>query len=311
VDAKAAKKMSLAVPSLAFGASPLGSMPDVYGYSVEEDVALETIRAIFDIEPFFLDTSRNYGWGRSEERIGRVIRERGGVPAGSVLATKLDRDFETNRFDAAVARRSFEESLKALGVERIDILHLHDPEHCADLDEVTRKGGAIDELFRIKEEGLVGHVGLAMGKMSQLQDLLSRWDFDIVLSHSRFTLLNRQADTLFDEAHHRGISIFNAAPYASGVLAKGSGTSRRLFYQDATDEQLQPVRKLEDICSRYGVPLGAAALQFSMQDSRVTSTICGVSKPERVAQTLDWAQWPIPAEAWEEIEALPFETGEP
>ena len=74
--------------------------------------------------------------GRSEERIGKVVRELGGWPEGRVLSTKLDRDPTTGRFDAGQARRSLEESLAALGVDRVDVLHLHDPEHAADLDEI-------------------------------------------------------------------------------------------------------------------------------------------------------------------------------
>ena len=91
----------------------------------------------------FIDSSRLYGFGRSEERIGAVIRERGGWPKGGVLSTKLDRDPASRPLRRAEARRSLEESLKALGVDRVDILHLHDPEHAADLAEVTRPDGAL------------------------------------------------------------------------------------------------------------------------------------------------------------------------
>jgi len=111
----------------------------------------------------FIDTSRICGMGRSEERIGAAIRERGGLPAGFVVSTKLDRDPETNRFDATQARRSLEQSLKALGLERIDVLHLHDPEHARSPIEATARDGALGELFRIKEEGLAKAVGLAAG----------------------------------------------------------------------------------------------------------------------------------------------------
>ena len=86
---------------------------------------------------------RIYGMGRSEERIGEAIRERGGLPAGFVISTKLDRDPETNAFDAAQARRSLEQSLKALGLERIDLLHLHDPEHARSFGEATARDGAL------------------------------------------------------------------------------------------------------------------------------------------------------------------------
>lgn len=311
IATNSAPRLPFQVSKLCFGTSPLGSMPDTYGYSVDEETALNTIRAMFDLQPSFIDTSRNYGMGRSEERLGAVIRERGGLPPGCALATKVDRDFETNRFDAARARKSFEESLRALGVDRVDVLHLHDPEYSADLGEVTRKGGAIDELFKMKDEGLVGAVGLAMGKITLMDELLPKWEFDALISHNRFTLLNRQADRLFSEAHGRGIAIFNAAPYAGGVLAKGSAASKRITYQDVTETQLAPVRAIEDICTRYEVPVGAAALQFSMSDPRVTSTICGVSKPERVKQTVEWAEWPIPADAWAEFRALPFSVEDP
>ena len=308
---KSAPKLPFEVTEICFGTSGLGNMPDTYGYSVDEETARDAIRAIFALDSAFIDTSRNYGMGRSEERIGAVIRELGGVPKGCTLATKVDRHFETNRFGSARVRRSFEESLEALGVDRIDILHLHDPEYCADLDEVTCKGGAIDELFKMKEEGMIGAVGLAMGRIGLMEELLPRWSFDALISHNRFTLLNRQADRMFTEAYSRGMAIFNAAPYAGGVLAKGSAATRRITYQTATEEQLEPVKAIEGICARHGVPVGAAALQFSMRDPRVTSTICGVSKAERVRQTVEWAEWAIPEEAWAELDALPYSVEDP
>src|SRR3954471_7053193 len=145
-------RMKLDVSKICFGTSSLSSMPDTYGYEVSPERAHETVRAVFDSTINFLDTSRIYGFGRSEDRIGDVIRERGGLPEGFVLATKLDRDPETNRFDAAQARRSLEQSLLSLGVDRIHLLHLHDPEHSASLAEIAAPGGALSELFRIKEE---------------------------------------------------------------------------------------------------------------------------------------------------------------
>ncbi len=104
-------RTDLSVSRICFGASGLGDMPDTYGYGVDETRAKATIEAILDGPVNFLDTSRIYGFGRSEERIGAVIRERGGLPQGFVISTKLDRDPQTNRFDAAQARRSLEQSL--------------------------------------------------------------------------------------------------------------------------------------------------------------------------------------------------------
>jgi D-threo-aldose 1-dehydrogenase len=301
----------LSVSPLCFGSTSLASMPGTYGYEVSTEDALATVRAIFDGPVNFLDTSRIYGLGRSEELIGEVIRERGGLPDGFVLSTKLDRDPETNRFDAAQARRSFEQSLRALGLDRVHLLHLHDPEHAHSLAEVAGAGGALSELFRIKDEGLADAVGLAAGTTDMMMPLLRDWDFDALITHNRFTLVNRNAIAMIDFATSRGVGVINAAPYAGGVLAKGSDSFRRYVYQEASAQMLDPVRRVEEACARYGVPPGAAALQFSLRDPRVTSTVCGVSKPERVRQTLDWAQWPIPDQLWNDLQALPFSIDDP
>ena len=304
-------RTDLMVTSIGFGTSGLGDMPDTYGYGVDADRAKATVLAIFGGSANLIDTSRLYGMGRSEERIGAVIRERGGLPPGFVVSTKLDRDPETNRFDAAQARRSFEQSLKALGLERFDLLHLHDPEHAASFKEATARDGALGELFRIKEEGLATAVGLAAGPATVMMPLLNDWDFDALVTHNRFTLANRSADAMLDLARARGIAVLNAAPYASGVLAKGSVAYPRYVYQEASDAMLDPIRRIEAICARFRVPPGAAALQFSIRDPRITSTICGVTRPERVQQTLDWANFPIPEAAWAELMALPYATDDP
>ena len=299
------------ISPICFGTSALGDMPDTYGYEVSEDRARATLRAIFDGPSNFIDSARIYGFGRSEARIGAAIAERGGLPEGFVLATKLDRDKDTGRFDAARVRQSVEESLAALGVERIDLLHLHDPEHARDLDEITGKGGALDEMFKLRDEGLAGKVGLAMGRLDLMFPLVKERPFDAILSHNRYTLLNRAADEMFTWAHKAGMTVLNAAPYAGGVLAKGSAVMPQITYQKADDEALAPVRAIEAICARHRVPPGAVALQFSLRDPRIASTVIGVSSPERVAQTVAWSEWDIPAEVWEELEGLGYSTEDP
>lgn len=302
-------RTGLMVPAIAFGTSGLGNMPDTYGYEVAEERALATVRAILEQPDGFLDTSRNYGLGESEARVGKVVRELGGWPEGRVLSTKLDRDAD-DRLDGAAARRSFEASLDALGVDRVDILHLHDPEYAADLSEVTGRGGAIETLMRIKEEGLATAVGLAAGRIDVMMPILRDFDFDVLITHNRLTLVNRNAEPLVALAAERGVSVLNAAPYASGALAKGAAYGRYV-YQEATEEMLAPVRRVEEICARHGVPPGAVALQFSMRHPAVTATICGVSRPERVRETLEWAAWPVPEAVWAELAALPYATEDP
>ncbi len=301
----------LNITPICFGASGLGSMPDTYGYDVSDARARMALDAIFDGPVNFLDTSNNYGFGRSEARIGEAIKARGGLPAGFVLSTKLDRDMDTGRFDAARARQSLEESLTRLNVDRVGLLHLHDPEHAADLSEITQPGGALDELFKIKDEGLVDAVGLAMGRIDIMFPILRERPFDAIISHNRFTMLNRSADDMFTHAADRGIAVLNAAPYAGGVLAKGSAEMPMVTYQPAGEAELAPVRAIEAVCHTHGIAPGAAALQLSLQDARVTSTIVGVTSPERVQQTLDWMSADIPQAAWDDLMALPVAMEDP
>ena len=301
----------LSVTEIGFGTAALGGMPDTYGHDVSEDNARATIHAIFDSPANLIDTSRNYGFGRSEARIGAVIRERGGLPDGFVLSTKLDRDMDTRRFDADQVRRSVEESLETLGIDKFQILHLHDPEHARDLAEVTGKDGALETLFKLKEEGIVHATGVAMGRTDILMPLVRNWPFDIVLNHNRFNLINRSAKPVFDAATQRGMAIFNAAPYAGGVLAKGSQNLRRITYQEADDQALAPVRKIEQLCVKHDIPPGAAALQFSARASGITSTIVGVSKPDRITQTIAWANEVIPPQFWTDFAELNYDDKDP
>ena len=304
-------RTDLMVSPICFGTSGLGDMPATFGYSVSVERARATVNAILDGPTNFIDSARIYGEGRSEQRLGDVLHERGGLPAGFVLSTKIDRDPDTGVFDAAQARRSLETSLRILGRERFDLLYLHDIEHARSLAEATSRDGALGELFRMKEEGLAKAVGLAAGKTDMMIPLLGDWDFDAVMTHNRFTLVNRNAEPLLDLATAKGIAVMNAAPYASGVLAKGSVAYPHYAYQQADDAALAPIRRIEAIAARHGVPLGAAALQFSLRDKRVTSTVCGVTKPERVKETLEWARLPIPETFWQEVASLPFATDDP
>ncbi len=305
------KDTGLEVTELSFGTSSLGSMPDTYGYEVPEDRAQKTLNRFFQGPVNMLDTSRNYAMGESEKRIGNAIKENGGWPKDFLLSTKLDRNMDTLILDKNRARESFEESLKTLNVDSVDILFLHDPEYAKDLSDITKKDGAMDELFKIKEEGLAKAVGIAMGKIDMMFPLLKDWNFDVMISHNRFTLINREANEMYDYASSKNIAIFNAAPYAGGVLAKGPDNFKKITYQDATEEKLTPAREFEKVCKKHNVELGAAALQFSLKDKRITSTICGVTSVESIEKNLTWANSKIPDEFWNEISKLSYSNNDP
>ena len=305
------KDTGLEISELSFGTSSLGSMPDTYGYEVSEDRAQKTLNRFFQGPVNMLDTSRNYAMGESEKRIGRAIKENGGWPKDFLLSTKLDRNMDTLVLDKNRARESLEESLKTLNVDSVDVLFLHDPEYAKDITDITKKDGAMDELFKIKNEGLAKAVGVAMGKVDIMFPLLKDWDFDVVINHNRYTLINREANKMYDYASSKNIAIFNAAPYAGGVLAKGPDNFKKVTYQDATEEKLAPAREFEKVCKKHNVELGAAALQFSLRDNRITSTICGVTSVESIEKNLAWANAEISGEFWDDISKLPFSINDP
>jgi D-threo-aldose 1-dehydrogenase len=138
-------RTDLRVTPLCVGTAPLGDILEAFSFTVPEDRALATLRAVFASPITFVDTSANYGDGTAERRIGVVLRELGGLPPGRVLATKADRDMTTGDFSGAQMKRSVEESLQRLGLDRLQFVYIHDPEHTT-FENITSRGGALDVL---------------------------------------------------------------------------------------------------------------------------------------------------------------------
>lgn len=293
----------LQVTPLCIGCAPLGNMPETFAYSVGEEQALATIRAIFASPINFVDTAASYGDGESERRIGIVLRERGGLPSGFVLASKADRDLHTGEFSGVQMRRSVERSLRLLGVEQIQLLYLHDPEHIS-FEQAMAPGGPVEALQRCQQEGLIAHLGVAGGPIDLMTHFVETDLFQVAISHNRYTLLNTEADAFWDTCARHGVAAVNAAPYGSGILAKGPDAYPRYMYEKAPEQMLERARKLQSICQRYNVPLAAAALQFSLRDPRIASTIVGITHPERLAQTIALAQQTLPEQLWSDLQGV-------
>ncbi|MEZ4863418.1 MAG: aldo/keto reductase [Caldilineaceae bacterium] len=300
----------LMVTPICVGGAPLGDMPETFAYSAPEDQALATIRATFASPINFLDTAAAYGDGESERRIGKVIRELGGLPAGFVLATKGDRDLHTGDFSGEQFKRSVEGSLQRLGLDRLQYVYIHDPEHST-YENVMGPGGPLAVLQSYKEQAVIEHIGMSGGPIAMLIRYIETGLFSAVETHNRYTLLNRSAAPLLDLCNKMGVAVVNAAPYGSGMLAKGPDAYARYAYQDAPPALIERTRAMAAVCQEFGVPLIAAALQFSLRDPRVTTTVVGMTKPERVQQTLDLAALSIPAELWARLDAVGYDTEDP
>lgn len=300
----------LLVTPLCIGCASLGSMPESFGYPVAEEQALTTLGQAFRGPINFLDTAASYGDGESERRIGLALREFGGVPPGYVLSTKADRDLRTGDFSGDQVRRSVERSLRLLGLGRLQIFFLHDPEHTT-FEQVMAPAGPLEVLRRFKDEGVLEHLGVAGGPIDLMIRYVETDAFEAVITHNRHTLLNRSAEPLMDVARRRGVPLLNAAPYGGGILARGPEAFARYAYRDAPPQVMERARGVAAVCRRYGVPLAAAALQFSLREARIISTIVGVSSPERLSETLALASQPIPEEIWPELDRFATWTENP
>jgi D-threo-aldose 1-dehydrogenase len=293
----------LEVTPLCIGCSVLGSMPETFGYAVAEEQALSTIRAIFESPINFLDTAAAYGDGESERRLGIVLREYGGLPEGIVLSTKADRNLHTGEFTGPQMRRSIERSLGLLGLQQLQLVYFHDPEHIT-FEEAMAPAGPVEVLLQYRNEGLIAHLGIAGGPIALMSRFVETGLFEVALSHNRYTLLNTEADSFWDLCLKRGVAAINGAPYGSGMLAKGPSAYPRYLYADADPLLVMRARQIEALCQRYAIPLAAAALQFSLRDERITSTIVGMSRPERIAETIALARYAIPEAFWAEFSTL-------
>ena len=294
----------LMVPPIAAGCAELGDMPEAFAYGVSEDDAHATVRAALDSPLDYIDTAAWYGNGESERRIGTVLRERGGLPNNAIIETKAGRDPKSDDYRPDTVRRRFERSLELLGLDKVHTCFIHDAEWTT-IAEVLAPGGVMEVMQEYKRQGVVGLLGIAAGPVELSLKYVETGMLDVLLTHNRYTLLNRTAEKVQTEAKRRGMSVVNAAPYGSGMLAKGPDAYARYAYQSASPEMVRVTREIQEICGRYDVPLAAAALQFSMLDPNVDVTIVGMSKPERIQQTIDLATIEIPEQLWIDLATLP------
>ena len=303
IDDRPLGSTGLVVSSVCIGGSPLGGMPAIYGHEITVDEAVATVLRTFDSAIRFLDTSNGYTDGESERRIGAAIAERGGLPADFVLATKVD-PRDGGAFTGQRVRDSAAESLDRLGIDSFQLLYLHDPEEHLTFAEAMADDGPVRALVALKEEGIAAHIGIAAGRIPALLEYVETDLFEVVLTHNRFSLIDRSAEPVIAAATSRGMGVVNAAPYGGGILAKGPTGSSRYAYGMGSPEQVSAAVSMAELCRDAGISLAAAALQFSLRDPRIDSTVVGASSPERIDQTLALTEEAIPEEVWARLEEL-------
>ncbi|MDE0191497.1 MAG: aldo/keto reductase [Gammaproteobacteria bacterium] len=310
-------RTDLVVDRLGFGGAPLGNLYT----GVSDAEATKTLGAAWAGGIRLYDTAPHYGQGLSERRIGDALR---GHP-DYVLSTKVGRllkpagyadarhDFVSPMpFDIAYdysyagVLRSFEDSLQRLGLDRIDILLLHDIGHATHgeghdaLFELAMCGG-YRALSELRATGAVRAIGLGVNETAVCEQALEHGDWDCFLVAGRYTLLEQGAlQTLLPACEARGVSVLIGGPYNSGILAGGRATYN---YRRAPDAVVEKTARLEAVCGAYGAPLAAAALQFPLAHPAVAAVLPGIDRPERVDETLRLLHHPIPSDLWRDLKA--------
>ena len=305
----------ISVTRLGFGGASMGNMYTV----AHDDTAAEAIRTAYAAGIRYFDTAPMYGFGKSEHLYGSVLKDR---PRDSfVLSTKVGRLIaagepgpeseetpfvEINNvhsiFDYSRdgVLRSLDDSRKRLGIDRIDIVYIHDP----DVNDAFKQ--ALDEAFpalaELKRQGIIGAIGAGMNVADMLCDFARHADFDCFLLAGRYTLLDQIAlKELLPLCQKKNISIVIGGAYNSGILATGPVKGAYYNYAPAPPEILEKTRKIQQVCARYEVPMKAAALQFPFGHPTVVSNIPGVKTKERFEENLSLLSHPIPADFWEAL----------
>lgn len=294
-------RTELQVSAICAGGGVLGSVPQIFGYEVPEDDASAMLSSLFESPISFLDTSNGYSGGESERRIGAALQARGGAPEGFVIATKADGrngDFSGRRVLASI-----EESAERLGMDDFPVLYLHDPEYYPEVD-FFGPGGAVEAMVEARKTGKADHLGIATGSIELAHRFLDTGEFEVLLMHSRYTLIDRSADELYDRAFSEGVGIVNGAVLGAGVLSRPQQDHALYGYLPLKPGVLEVARRMEEETTAEGIPLATLAIQFSLRDPRVASTAIGFSKKERIPQTLEALATEVPQRLWERIEEL-------
>ncbi|MEV6906269.1 aldo/keto reductase [Amycolatopsis sp. NPDC051071] len=305
--------MKISLSPLGLGCAQLGNLY----HAIADETAEETVRQAWDEGIRYFDTAPHYGLGLSERRLGAALSAYS--RADYVVSTKVGRVLEpdpdgASRTDeqgfvvpAAYKRRwdfsrdgilrSLDDSLARLGLDRVDVVYVHDPdEHFEDT-----VNGAFPALLELREQGVVAAIGAGMNQAPMLAEFVRRFDLDVILLAGRYTLLNQPAlDDLLPLCQERGVDVVAGGAFNAGILATASpGTM--YDYAEAPADLVDRAQRIAEVCERHGVELPQAALALPAAHPSVVSVVVGAHDPGQVRLNAARFRRPVPRELWTEL----------
>ena len=294
--------------------------------SIPDGDANDVVSAAWDGGIRHFDTAPHYGLGLSERRLGAALKEH--RRADYVISTKVGRllepnpDFSGERdsegfdvpastvrrwdFSADGVRRSLDASLERLGLDRIDLVLLHDPEeHLADPGQAMRE--AYPTLERLRAEGVIGAIGVGTKSSASLLRFVTETDIDAIMLAGRYTLVNQDAlGKLLPACEERSVDVLNAGIFNSGILASRRPTVGAVFdYGAATEALILRVSSIADVCDRFGTTVPRVALQFAASHPAIRSIVFGADSAAQVRANLALIEsTPPPRDLWLELVRL-------
>lgn len=305
----------LRVAPHSYGVAALGNLYR----EVSDEVARDSVDAAWGAGVRYYDVAPHYGLGLAERRLGDALADRPrdeflvSTKVGRLLVESDEHPGETDDEGFAVPRthvrvrdysrdgilRSIEDSLQRTGLDRIDIVFVHDP------DDYRREAleGAFPALDELRRQGVITSYGAGMNQSPMLADFIRETDLDIVMVAGRYTLLDQSAgDDLLPAAAERGVSVVAAGVFNSGILASGDIPPDAMFhYAPAPPEVLARARAIADVCREHGVSLPAAAAQFPLRHPSVSSICLGARSRSQVVRNAQLFESPVPATLWDDL----------
>jgi D-threo-aldose 1-dehydrogenase len=309
----------MAIPKIdrtfGMGVSPFGNLFQ----RTTDEASIAAVDAAWDAGIRYFDTAPHYGLGLAERRLGRGLAGRPreeflvSTKVGRLLvpspetADQPDGDLflvpaESQRvwdFSRDGILRSIEGSLERLGLDRVDIVYLHDPDDHWEAASTT----GVDTLVELREQGVIRAFGAGMNQTEMLTEFVRRCDVDLVVLASRYTLLEQGGlDDLFPIAEERGVEVVAAAVFNSGLLSQARVPDDATYaYRQAAPELLARARAIAAVCERHGVELPAAALQFPLRQRAIRTVLIGMGFAEHVTANVERARAPIPERLWTDL----------
>jgi D-threo-aldose 1-dehydrogenase len=300
------------VTRIGLGSAPLGNLFQ----PVDDDQATATIAAAWDAGIRFFDTAPLYGHGLAESRLGAGLRgyRRDDFLVSSKVGRLLRPDPDCDPGIFRVSRgqapqfdysrdgvlRSVEESLDRLGLDRLDVVLVHDP----DDHEREALDGAFPALLELRDQGVVRAIGSGMNQSEMLARFVDRIDLDCVLLAGRYTLLDRSGAELLDTCAARGVGVILGGVFNSGILARIDADAT-FDYEPASGATRERADALARACERNAVPLPAAALDFALRNPAVSAVVVGARSPDEIRDDVAWAQAGVPQSLREELDTAP------